>query len=43
MHVNDIWPIELDKGAQLTKALLVPNYLAEHYKPIVDVCVGCLV
>jgi hypothetical protein len=43
VHVNNIWPIALDKGTQLTKALLVPNYLAEHYKRIVDVCVGCLV
>ena len=43
VHVNDIWPIALDQGSQLAKALLVPNYLAEYYKPIVDVCVGCLV
>jgi hypothetical protein len=43
VHVNNIWSTALDKGTQLTEALLVPNYLAEYYKRIVNVCVSSLV
>ena len=43
VHVSDIWPIAPDKATQLTKALLVPNYLAEYYKRIADGRVGRLV
>ncbi len=43
MHVNDIWPAALDKGTQLTIALLIPNYLSEYHKRIANVCVSCFV
>jgi hypothetical protein len=43
VHMNDIWARLLDKGTQLTKARLVPDYLAEYDKWIMDVCIGCLI
>jgi hypothetical protein len=43
VHVNYVWPSPLNKGAQFTKARLIPHHLAKYRKRIVDICVGCFV